>query len=270
MTEQEYNLKPGIRRSDLWKMNESPEKYKWFLENPMEPTPALTFGTSAHKYVLEMDHFFDEFAVAPEVDRRTKAGKEEWEAFVKESGDRTVISMADFDDIRTMRWVIAGNRIAKELLLTGEGETEKAYFWTDPETGEKCKVKCDRVAVLDGKTYVVDYKTTASAQTDRFCNEMYKYGYHVQAAMYTEGLQIAMGLKERPGFVFVAQEKKAPYSVNVIEVTEDVMNYGDAVYHKLLNRVHECEEMDDWPGYCDGELMNETSLPGWVSLDEEE
>ena len=270
MTEQEYNKRPGIRRSDLWRMNESPEKYKWFLENPAESTPALVFGSAAHKYVLEKESFEEEYAVAPDVDRRTKAGKEEWEAFLAEKGDMTAVSMADFGELKAMRSAIVGNRMANSLLIFWAGETEKAFFWMDPETGEECKVKCDRLVVIDGKLYVVDYKTTASAQTERFCNEMYKYGYHVQAAMYTEGVQIAMGLKERPGFIFVAQEKKAPYSVNVIEVTEDVMNYGDMVYHRLLNRVHECKEMDDWPGYCDGEVMNEASLPGWVSMDEEE
>ena len=53
MTELEYNQAEGIRRSDLWKMEDSPEKFKYFLENPMEQTPAMAFGSACHKYVLE-------------------------------------------------------------------------------------------------------------------------------------------------------------------------------------------------------------------------
>lgn len=40
MTEKEYNEAQGIRRSVLWRMHESPEKYKWFLEHPEPETPA--------------------------------------------------------------------------------------------------------------------------------------------------------------------------------------------------------------------------------------
>ena len=32
MTESEYNSIEAVRRSDLWRMHESPEKYLWFLE----------------------------------------------------------------------------------------------------------------------------------------------------------------------------------------------------------------------------------------------
>lgn len=269
MNEKEYNEKPGVRRSDLWRMSESPERYKYFLEHPPESTGALVFGAAAHKYILEPESFEEEYAVAPNVDRRTKAGKEAWEAFVAECGEKTVISQDDFDTIREMDEVLQKHELANKLLHVCPGETEKAYFWSDTETGEMCKVKCDRTVILGGKIYVLDYKTTNSAQTERFNSEIYRYGYHVQAAMYTEGFGASEGLETRPGFVFIAQEKKAPYSVNIIEVTEDVMNYGDAVYHKLLERLHECRMMDDWPGYCENE-MNEAALPGWLSMDEEE
>ena len=44
MNELEYNQAEGIRRSDLWKMEDSPEKFKYFLEHPVEQTPAMAFG----------------------------------------------------------------------------------------------------------------------------------------------------------------------------------------------------------------------------------
>ena len=53
MTEREYNEANGVRRSDLWRMNDSPEKYKYFLDNPPESTPALVFGSACHKMILE-------------------------------------------------------------------------------------------------------------------------------------------------------------------------------------------------------------------------
>ena len=86
MTEKEYNEALGVRRSDLWRMHESPEKYLWFLEHPEPDTPALIFGSLAHKALLEPDGLPDEFAVAPSVDRRTNEGKAAWKkAMIKKS-----------------------------------------------------------------------------------------------------------------------------------------------------------------------------------------
>lgn len=272
MNEKEYNEAEGIRRSDLWVMNDSPEKFRFRMDNPEETTaPALVFGAAAHKLVLEPDGFYDEYAVAPQVDRRTKDGKAAWEQFASENAGKTIISQDDFDTISSMKEVLEKNTLAS-IILFGDGYTEIPFFWTDPETGEKCKAKFDRlIKDDDGRYIVVDYKTAQYAQTDNFNRSVIMHGYHVQAAMYTEGVKIAQRLKKRPRFIFVAQEKKPPYSVNVIEVSYDVMNFGSTVYHDLLSKYHDCKELDVWPGYTglDGQI-NQTSLPRWAMNEMEE
>ena len=72
MTEKEYRQHPAISRSELWHMHESPEKFKWYRDHPPEPTPSLLFGHVVHKLLLQPDTFDTEFAIAPELDRRTK------------------------------------------------------------------------------------------------------------------------------------------------------------------------------------------------------
>ena len=268
MTEQEYNQKEGNRRSDLWRMEESAEKYRWCLDHPAEQTPAMAFGVAAHKMMLEPATFGDEYAIAPNVDKRTKEGKAEWAAFCEQNAGKTALGQKDADTRDGMEEALLRCRMAK-YLLRGPGETEEAFFWTDGETGEPCKIRCDRLVQFDDRLYVVDYKTTTNARTERFNHDIWKPGYHMQAGMYTEGVMAARGLEERPGFLFVAQEKDAPYSVNVIEVSDDVMAAGVAKFHELLRKMHECREIDLWPGYVD-DLPNETTLPGWYSLSGEE
>ena len=34
MTEKEYRQYPAISRSELWRIRESPEKFKWYREHP--------------------------------------------------------------------------------------------------------------------------------------------------------------------------------------------------------------------------------------------
>ena len=130
-------------------------------------------------------------------------------------------------------------------------------------TGEKCKVKVDRLVKFNRRWYVVDYKTTLCAETFRFNSDIFKLGYHLQAAMYTEGVMVSKKLKKRPGFLFVAQEKKAPYSVNVIEVSEEVMGAGIAKFRQLMDKYHECRVLDKYPGYV-GDIPNDAFLPTWM------
>ena len=268
MTEQEYNSAEGIRRSDLWKMEDSPEKFRYFLDHPVEQTPAMAFGSACHKFILENEEFPGEYALAPEVDKRTKAGKEEWEAFMASIGDRKPITKEDNQVMVDMYAAIERCPLAKKLIL-GKGSTEEAFFWTDPETGERCKIKVDRLVKYNRRWYVVDYKTTACAETFRFNSDIFSLGYHFQAGMYTEGVMIAKKLKKRPGFLFVAQEKKAPYSVNVIEVSEEVMNAGVAKFHQLMDKYHNCKALDSWPGYV-SDVPNDAFVPGWAEREMED
>lgn len=268
MNEQEYNQAEGIRRSDLWKMEDSPEKFKFNLEHPIEQTPAMAFGSACHKLILEPADFGKEYAIAPTVDRRTKEGKAAWEAFCNDNPGKTVVTQGDAEVMHEMEQALERCPLANKL-IRGKGTSEEAFFWTDPETGEKCKIKTDRIVRYNRRTYVVDYKTCKSADTNRFNNDIWKLGYHLQAGMYTEGVMRAKKLKKRPGFLFVAQEKDPPYAVNVIEVSEDVMKVGVAKFYELIEKYHECKMVDIWPGYCDG-IPNETTLPWWYSLDGED
>ena len=153
-------------------------------------------------------------------------------------------------------------QLAKKRLI-GKGETEQAFFWTDRETGEKCKIKTDRLVKYNRRWYVVDYKTCQSAETMRFNSEVWRLGYYFQSGMYTEGVMHGKKLKKRPGFLFVAQEKKPPYSVNVIEVSEEVMNAGVAKFHDLLGKYHDCKGLDYWAGYV-GDVPNDCFVPNWM------
>lgn len=273
MTENEYNKHSGVRRSDLWKINESPEKYKYALEHPIETTPAMAFGSAAHKLILEgYDAFNAEYAVAPQFDKRTKAGKEDWEKFCAENADKEIVSLDDYKVLTDMHDQISSCNLAY-VLLNIEGETETPFFWIDKDTGEECKVKLDRLVKWDGRYAVLDYKTAASAQTDKFVHEMFKLGYHLQAAMYTEGVMVSKGLDYRPDFIFLVQEKKPPYSVNVVYVAADsgVMTYGIDTFRLLMGTLHQCKETGYFYGYTGafGE-MNDAYLPGYISMGDEE
>ena len=232
--------------------------FKYSLEHPEEDTPALIFGRAVHKYILEADDFFNEFAIAPKCDRRTKEGKAIYEKFEEKAIGKTIISESDFEIIKEMDAVIKSNKAASRIL---QGEHEQSFFWTDEETQEVCKCRPDCLAEIKGKKIIVDYKTTEDAETSAFMRSAIKYGYDLQAGMYSEGMSKQTG--DDYMFVFVAQEKKPPYAINIVEANADFMAEGRQLFHDLLAIYHECKVTDNWYGYMQNGI-NELGLPEWL------
>lgn len=267
MTEQEYRAYPAISRSELWKMNESPEKFLYAKANPEPPTPALLFGIAAHKMILEPDSFWNDFVLAPDIDRRTKAGKEEYAAFLAQAQGKQIINADQLETITGMSDAIKSNTVTRMLL---RGVHEIPAFWTDEETGEPCKCRFDCISTIDGQTVIVDYKTTSDASTDAFTRSAVKYGYDLQAAMYSAGYA-ATNNGETPLFVFIAQEKEPPYSINVLVADEAFTAHGVEVYRHLLGMYHHCRETGNWWGYMgEDETINTLALPAWVAAADKE
>lgn len=241
-----YETAPGIRRSDLWVINKSPLHFKYHIEHRQEPTKALLFGAAVHKYILEEDDFFNEYAIAPAADRRTKEGKIAWAEFCCYCDDNGLdaITEDEFEQIQEMAKALEQNDLAVQLLT---GEHEKAYFWHDLDTGELCKCKIDCLTNYDGKPYIVDYKTTDSCEDGHFERSARKYGYQFQAGMYREGVFMASGLD--CGFAFVAQEKTPPYASRVYICDSEWINAGLDKFKELINIYHMCNISGIFYGY---------------------
>lgn len=260
MTEKEYRAHPAISRSDLWRLRESPEKFRYYMGNPPEPTPALIFGQAVHKLLLQPEGFDAEFAVMPDIDRRTKAGREAYEAFLEESEGKTVITAADYEKAAAMVEKCLAAPFVEQLL---SGAREEPIFWTDELTGEKCKCRPDALTEIGEDLVIADYKTCTDASTDAFMKDAFRYGYHLQAAMYSEGVLKTTG--RMPLFVFIAQEKSPPYAVNVMQADNVMTDYGYDVFWTLMGLYHRCKESGKWYGYNGrDDVINNLSLPAWA------
>lgn len=261
MTEKEYRQHPAISRSELWKISDSPEKFKYYREHPPEPTPALLFGQIFHQLALQPEGFDEEFIIAPIVDRRTKEGKAAWEEFTKNAGERTVIDNDIYIQAMEMcKSLYAAPFVAKLL----SGEKEKPYFWTDDLTGEGCKCRIDCLTALKDRLLVVDVKSANDASTDAFMRDAIKYGYDFQSAMYSEGVKRDTGIT--PQFVFVVVEKQPPYAVNILQADDIFVKRGYDVFRELIGIYHDCKLTNDWYGYLGKfKAINNLSLPAWLA-----
>lgn len=244
MSQKEYRAAEGISRSELFTISKSPLHFKYQQDHPKEDTKALKFGRAVHKYILENEDFYNDYAVEPVCDRRTKEGKEAYQIFLDELWDKESICEEDLNVIKEMYAAVQSNPLAAALLT---GEHEKDFFWIDEETGEKCKCRPDCLTEYEGKKYIVDYKSTDSCEDGHFERSCRKYGYKFQAGMYREG--VFQNTYEDYGFAFVAQEKTAPYAVRVYICSEEFINEGYDIYRELLGTYHYCKENGNWYGY---------------------
>lgn len=238
----EYAKMDGLSNSMLSKLAVSPAYYKYYIENPHQKTEALIFGSLLHGLVLEPDNFERDFIVRPNLDRRTKLGKELAEQFDLACGDKQVVTQEQFDLACFLKEKLLSHEIANKL-LTGKGDNEISLFWEDEKTGIACKGKLDRIK----NNIIIDLKTTASAGVEEFGRSAYKYGYHRQCYWYSNGFKQCYG-KEPTGFIFIAIEKEPPYDIVVYGTTEIFKQVGEIEAIKLLETYKDCLTTNNWYG----------------------
>ena len=258
-----YHRHPAISKSRLDSIARSPLHYwakhldpnRW----PAESTPAMVIGSAVHTFVLEHEEWDANYAVTPAgINRRTNAGKAEWDVFTTAAGTRTVISREDADLVSKISEGVF-NHPAANGLLSLPGKAESSLFWTDAETGLECKCRPDYL--LDDGSTIVDLKTTDSASPADFMQSIAKFRYHCQAAWYLHGVEQATG-KRPEQFVFVCVEKTPPFACAVYVAAPEMIQIGWDTARANLNRLAECMAAAAWPGYSDQvELIN---LPAWM------
>ena len=253
-----YHALDYVSSHRLGLLRRSPAHLKWSLENPEEQTPAMMIGEAVHTAVLEFSKFQNLYVKAPDVDRRTKAGKECWDLFVSENVGKVVLGADEYVRVLEMSAAIARHEIAANLLNHCE-EIELTAIWRDEDTGLTCKGLIDSFAPsLDN---VNDLKTTSDASPRSFERAIFQYGYHRQGAFYVDGMR-ALG-KDVQHYTLIAVENKAPYAVAVYRLTDEALDLGRRENDRLLKLYERCQRANDWPGYPLEVL--DIGIPAWAT-----
>lgn len=246
MSNTDYHKSGGINKSKLDDMDRSPLHAweRWINPKHVEepPTPAMLLGSAYHKFQTEPDDFFNEFIIAPQINRRTKAGKEEYAKFENAAKGKTLVDDKDFTRIQAMCESVRNHPAASKLLAL-KGKPEVSITWKDYETGLDCKCRPDWYCPKDG--ILVDFKTTEDASERGFQRSVEKFRYHVQAAWYLRGVENCQS------FIFIAVEKKAPYAVACYNASAEMLAAGGRAAERNLQQWARCLESKRWPSYAD-------------------
>lgn len=257
-----YHASAPYSRSRLWRIIEkNPQYFKYCESHPPAKTPAMLLGSVFHKLVLEPSDFGSEYAIAPELDRRTREGRAAYEAFMDANSGKTAVPCEMYAQAKEMADAVAHDSLA--AFLCG-GAVEESYYFTDDMTGLACKVRPDSFREVNGRGLIVDLKSCMSASTEDFMRHAVKMGYDMQAAMYKTGVEAVRGIE--CDFVFVAVEKEPPYLINILRADDAMLKRGYDLYRECLGTVKHCRDTGVWYGYTgESHTINELSLPKWLA-----
>ena len=252
---EDYLALDRLSSSGIKTLLRSPAHYQWARANPSQGTAAQQLGTLLHMRVLEPQRYATSVRVAPAVDRRTKAGKEAYEAFQGSMEDHHVLATDEQDKlVADMADRILSHRVASALL--SDCRTELTVLWE--EEGIPCKARFD--ALPAGHQVIVDLKTAQTADYEGFAKAAGNFGYHVQSAFYSMAARRA-GLGDRP-LVFVVIENTPPHEVALYHLDGPEVGAGANRVQHALSIYRECQASNQWPGYP--VEIQALTLPKWA------
>ncbi|MFB7845468.1 PD-(D/E)XK nuclease-like domain-containing protein [Streptomyces sp. NPDC056053] len=240
-----------------------PALFRHEQDNPKPSTKTFDIGNAAHQLVLGegpdlwlVDHV------------RWDTAKAKAEVAEARAAGAIPLKRAEYDQVQAMADAIRRHPIASALFAPGSGRPEVSVFWKDRTTGIRRRARFDWLPhPRSGRLIIPDYKTCRSAEPSALARAIDEYGYHCQDDWYRAAARAA-GLAEDPAFVFVCQEKTAPYLVTVVELDAAARRIGAAKNRRAIEVFARCTETGNWPGYSDD--ITYLSLPVWAERRDEE
>ncbi|EKT83071.1 exodeoxyribonuclease [Rhodococcus phage Mbo4] len=239
----------------------TPFQFRYAQDHPREASKAFDVGHAAHTLVL------GEGAELREIPAKLLASNgatstKEAKAFIAETRAAGAVPLKP-DEYRAVHEMAAGirrNRHAAALLESGTAEL--SMYWDDPATGARLRCRPDWLPnlTIGGRGIAVDYKSSTSANPDKFAKSSADYGYAQQAPFYIDGL-IELEIADDPVFLFIVQDKNPPYLVSVIELHPDDIAVGRQLNRKAIDTFARCMETGVWPDYSDE--VHLVNLPAW-------
>jgi hypothetical protein len=255
----------SLSNSGAKKLLDSPARFRHDQLHPPTSTRAFNIGRAAHAKALGVGAptvAIPDDLLSSDGGIRSNAAKA-WVAEQQAAG-ATVLKRADVELIDEMAAALLEHDIAGPLLR--QGTPELSLFARDPDTKVMLRARLDWLTRLrSGRPCIVDYKTAVTANPRRFGKAALDFGYHMQDDTYR---QVADLLVDDPGahaFLFIVQEKTAPFLVSVCEMDDDARAVA-AQANRAARRLYlECMTSGVWPGYAP--VVHPISLPAYAGND---
>ncbi|AZO29316.1 PD-(D/E)XK nuclease-like domain-containing protein [Mesorhizobium sp. M1B.F.Ca.ET.045.04.1.1] len=208
---------------------------------------AMILGRAAHHLLLGEADFNKFFVLRPEEapDGRAWNGNnlscKRWLA-EREIEGLTVLKPEQLEYIKGMSKTLAAEPPIRGGILNGM--VELSLFWQDPETGIWLKSRPDAVP---NDNDAADLKCVSDVSDDGISRALGERGYHQQAGLVNEAMQMVFG-RPLENFFLVYVEQKRPNCVRIDAVDPNEIAAGHAENHAALRLFKRALDTGYWPG----------------------
>lgn len=264
LCDREYRRSVGLNPSSIAEgiVNDfAPLYVRHAYETASESTDSMIRGQYGHALLLEPETLEERWAVW---DGGRRAGPE-WKAFCEEHEDKSIVRS---DDVALIAAAVTHALSRPEVkALIGRGVSEVSVFTDD--CGVQCKGRLDWVNT--DALVPVDVKFTNDIRPQKFGRIASGLAYTSKLACYHRWFAREHGVTLRPFQLLVIQlNDRRPHDCCICSVAEADLDYGWARARRMIDRVREAIERDDWPGVDGGAESVPLALPAWEIPGEEE
>lgn len=180
---------------------------------------------------------------------------------------RDVLSADTLNAVQRMAVIARDLPISRVVFNTDRhaGQAETSIYAEHAASGVMLKIRPDYL-LLPCASFpsglVIDGKSTTDAAEAGFGRQCWNLDYGLQAALYTSVVQQALRTKDRPAFLWLAQEKEAPFAARYYSAGESLLAHYDQLLAEMLPRVRVCMETGTWPGYPTS--VAPLAMPAWA------
>jgi hypothetical protein len=219
--------------SSLKEFAKSPKHYMDYISRPKTPpTDAMKLGSAVHCMILTPELFNDQFSVAPEINKRTNAGKEEWALFASQNEGKDILSNDDYEHARRLSDGVLANPYVRNLLNHCYAFEEE---WGAEINDLPFKGFYDAVA----DDYVIEIKTISDGNPKSVMSDFYKRKYHMQAALYSTA---SLG----KDVYYIVVETSAPYINYVALADKSYIEKGAQDFGYYSRKFMNCMYSNKW------------------------
>lgn len=260
LTNDEYHAdRSAIGKSGIWTFRNRRRlfeaEYVLGTAPARDPSKVMDIGTLADAGLLEPHRLHELYVVYPE-SVLSKSGTTNTNAardFEDENPGKICIRQKHFETVSAMVESVKA-KFGDWLKLPSE--RQQSIFWTEPESGIRCKCRPDWriLRSSDGIVRVFDLKTTGDASPRAFARRCEEMGYAIQDAHYSEGV---FALTERDvEFYFAVVETDFPFACNIQQVKPDDRERARSLRRQLLRELRDCRESGDYSESWESEIIS--------------
>lgn len=254
----DYHSSAGWSKSQLWDFVTRGPRY-FYLRHVAksikpEESAALSHGTLLHRWLEVGDSFWDELVVPPAnlLTGTGRVGKAAKEWMAEHAAGKSLVSQAEFDQLRAEAAAIKAHKGARGL-IEARVASEVSIRWQHHD-GTLLRCRPDLIAEDALGRVVVDLKTTREADVlSSWWRSVMDYGYHAQDAHYQWGMEAA-GMEARP-LVFIVVSTTNPDAVEAVTLPADLVDLGRRRMEAAIADIAVRSEFDCWMPEQHGEVV---------------